>query len=348
LLKFFFIQDLLRMYKCYIGCLVLLLAGLSIDNKPLAVSQSTFSAFAGTADSLTTTKESFDFLSYLTESDSILIPLRRSGKLFLMDAIIDNENGNLVFDSGATGLVLNRTYFRNYVVIDNPVSKGITGSVGKVDMISVSDIKISDLSFKAVHAHLAELGHIENKRGVKILGLFGFDLIKKFEINFDPANSVLLLYRIDKKGNRINQHSKQCKADYTQKVDIVNNVLFMRGTIGGKNLRFCFDTGAETNAVSSDATNAVLKTITINRTSKLSGSGSARSDVLYGTMNDFIFGNTQLAKMSTIVTNLDNLKEAYGVLFDGVLGYDFISNGSFCINFVKNQLGICYIKPLVK
>jgi len=61
-------------------------------------------------------------------------------------------------------------------------------------------------------------------------------------------------------------------------------------------------------------------------------------------MNDFMFGNTQLATMVTIVTNIDNLKEAYGVSFDGVLGYDFISNGSFCINFVKNQLGICYLK----
>jgi hypothetical protein len=35
----------------------------------------------------------------------------RSGRLFLVDAVIDGVSGNLVFDTGASGLVLNRNIY---------------------------------------------------------------------------------------------------------------------------------------------------------------------------------------------------------------------------------------------
>ena len=48
--------------------------------------------------------------------------------------------------------------------------------------------------------------------------------------------------------------------------------------------------------------------------------------------------------METIITNLDNLSEAYGVQIDGVLGFDFLNKGTVCINFNKKQLGMCFLK----
>jgi hypothetical protein len=45
------------------------------------------------------------------ETDVLTIPLKSAGRLFMIEAIIDNQSGNLIFDSGATGLVMNRTYF---------------------------------------------------------------------------------------------------------------------------------------------------------------------------------------------------------------------------------------------
>jgi len=51
----------------------------------------------------------------LGDFQSITIPLKRAGRLFLIEAQVDGQIGNLVFDTGASGLVLNRTYFRKYV-----------------------------------------------------------------------------------------------------------------------------------------------------------------------------------------------------------------------------------------
>ena len=276
--------------------------------------------------------------------DSIIIPLKRAGRLFLIEAIIDEEPGNLIFDTGATGLVLNRAYFRNHVRLDNKESTGITGSVGGVDMVTVNEVKISDLSFKYVTAGLADLGHIENRRGIKVLGLFGFDKLKEFEIILDFRHNRLRLNRIDKKGDYMNSFAQLFKPDCIQKIEVSKNVLFVKGMIGGKMLRFCLDTGAETNAVSIDAPKAVLNSITITRTTKLRGTGAIINEVLYGTMNDFMYAGKSLSGMETIITNLDNLSEAYGTHIDGVLGCDFLSQGMFCINFAKKQLGVRFIK----
>ena len=49
------------------------------------------------------------------ESDSLIIPLRRVGRLFLLEAQVDDQIGNLIFDTGAMGLVLNKIYFRNHL-----------------------------------------------------------------------------------------------------------------------------------------------------------------------------------------------------------------------------------------
>ena len=61
-------------------------------------------------------------------------------------------------------------------------------------------------------------------------------------------------------------------------------------------------------------------------------------------MNNFQYGDTLINNMETIITYMEHLNDAYGVHIDGVLGYDFISKAAFCINFVKEQMGISYIK----
>jgi len=104
---------------------------------------------------------------------SITIPLKRVGRLFLIQARIGNQTGNFVFDTGASSLVLNRTYFRKDLWEVEANTGGITGSVGKLYQTHVARIDISDLYFENVLADGISLGHIENRLGVKILGLFG-------------------------------------------------------------------------------------------------------------------------------------------------------------------------------
>jgi len=277
-------------------------------------------------------------------ADSVIIPLKRAGRLFLIDAKVGEETGNLVFDSGANGLVLNSTYFRDHVRYGGSTPTGVTGAVGMVEQIFVKQIEFADLTYKNIMTDVTNLGHIENRRGVKILGLIGFSMMRRLEIVIDAKNNQLKLFRIDKDGNRLNNSSPKFKPDYTQKIVGNSNILFLKGIISGKTLNFCFDTGCETNVICSDCNRSIMNTLTITGRSKLSGTGSAGSEVLFGRMNDFTIGNKQIPNMDTVITNLDALSEGYGTKIDGMLGYNFLEQGIISINFVKREFGIRFIK----
>ena len=287
-------------------------------------------------------------ISYTPENnlriDSVIIPLKRAGRLLLVEAKVDGETGNMVFDTGANGLVFNSTYFRSHVRSDISSSNGINGAVGSVDQITIDKMEFADLTYKKIRADMANLGHIENSRGIKILGLFGFNLIRDFEIIIDTKNNQLKLYRIDKTGNRIVSDQYKFRPDYSQLFKTNSNILYLSGKIGGKTLNFCFDTGAETNVINSYSNKSILNTVTITRRSRLRGAGTSGSEVLFGRMNDFTLGSKQINGMETVISNLEALSEAYGTKIDGMLGFNFIEQGIVCINFVKRQFSIQFMK----
>ena len=281
---------------------------------------------------------------FLQKADSVVVPLKRAGRLFLIEAKVDGETGNLVFDTGANGLVLNSTYFRNHVKSGGTVSTGITGSDGAVEQVAVGQLEFADIRYTKLTADVANLGHIENRRGAKIIGLIGFSLLRSMEVIIDPRRGELRLYKVDKSGNRVNSGFAPFRPDLTQKIEGNSNILFLTGTVGGKVLNFCFDTGAETNAISSDSNKKVMNTISITHRAALKGAGAAGSEVLFGRMNDFAIGSRKIADMETVITNLDALSEAYGTHIDGMLGSSFIEHGVFCVNFLSGQFGMRFTK----
>jgi len=271
------------------------------------------------------------------DANVLIIPLKNAGRLFMIEAIIDNEQGNLIFDTGANELVLNNTYFRKYLRRDASPTGGITGNVGETARITTKSMNVSGLRYSKVPALLSNLSHIENRYGVKVLGLFGFQLIRGYEIVIDLHRNELQLYRIDNKGNRVPPLNDTFNSDHLQKIEDDGNIVFIRGTVGGKALRFCLDTGAETNAIDRHSSGQVLQTISVRSKTNLSGAGASKTEVLVGTMNDFRIGESVMRNMTTVITNLDALEEAYNQPMDGILGYDFLMKGPVCINFVKDQ-----------
>jgi len=274
---------------------------------------------------------------------SMTIPLRRIGKLFVATAKVDDETGNFIFDTGSANLVLNKTYFRKYMTVDGAAAGGVTGSTGDIGHVQVKRLKIADMVFDNQMADVTNLGHIENRRGVKILGLFGFGLLKNLEVVIDINNNVMHLYKLDHTGKRI-QQSKPAKYDVIQKIEEINNIYIVKARVGDKILNFCLDTGAESNVLNAFSPKKVLKTVSIQRRSGLVGVGSGRSEVLYGTMNNFTLGDQSINGMQTIITSLEKMSEAYGVDIDGMLGFDFFSQGEICINLVNNEMKIRFAR----
>jgi predicted aspartyl protease len=271
----------------------------------------------------------------------VTIPLKRAGRLLLIEGVIDNVPGNFILDTGASGMVLNKTYFRSTMTFDQEEGGGVTGSTDIVARMRVKKLVISDMTFFNISADVIPLGHIENRRGVKILGLFGMSLLRNHEIVIDVSKNELQIFRLDKAGLRIGQRAPQPQFDITRKIEVFHQVMFVKASIGGKMHDFCLDTGAESNVFSIDADKKVLATISITRRSALSGAGENRGEVLFGTLNEFSMGNHQLAPMETIVCSLTSMAQKYAYSIDGMLGFDFFAKGKIFINLVTHEMGIC-------
>ena len=271
--------------------------------------------------------------------EKLEIPLKRVNNLFLIEARIDSLEGNFIFDTGASKLVLNQTYFRNRKLSSGTTSYGIGGTGGQVFNQSIDSLIISELFFTGLNADVANLGHLETAKGVKILGLLGANLFLNMEMVIDEKNSVLILYKTDKHGERIFKGDVITDIpDIEIPLQVNNNIIFLNGIAGDKKLRFCLDTGAEINVLNNMVSNKVLKHFTLTNRAVLGGTSDQNVGVLRGQLDALIIGTDTLMNMPFVLTGLTNLEIVYNTTLDGILGYPFLAEGKVIINTKKNKL----------
>jgi Aspartyl protease len=282
--------------------------------------------------------------SSLADSVSCTIPFSRAGNLILIRAKADTTEGNFILDTGAPGLVLNITYFRDYpatTIIDEEQS-GITGVVTSVKRTSVKAFSFGCIKSPVVSADLINLGHLENAKGVRIMGLIGLSFLKQFEMIIDYENSLLYFHRIAK-NEAATYKSPMLKDKSTYSVvpiEIWNHKIVTRTTIGGKKLRLIIDSGAESNLLDSRLPNKVFENVEILRRVQLMGAGQKKVEALYGNLNNLSIGGQNTGTLPVVITNLEKTCLVDNTCIDGILGFDFLSLHKIGFNFVTNKMYI--------
>src|SRR5207344_1936474 len=156
-----------------------------------------------------------------------------------------------------------------------------------------------------VAADLVNLGHIEDDKGVKILGLLGANLFTQMEMEIDVAHDVLYLYKLDKNGERLtNSPESLPKAGLEIPIDVEGSIVFVNATVGGTKLHFCFDSGAEINVLSNSVPKKVLQMFHLKSRNSLIGSGNQKVEVFGGQLDELTIGNHVFTNMQTILTGL--------------------------------------------
>mgnify|MGYP006171592465 CR=1 FL=1 len=280
-----------------------------------------------------------------TDTADFILPFSRAGNLILIKAKADNTEGSFILDTGAPGLILNMTYFRDYPVTEGGAgeqSGGITGSVADYGRTLVKKLSFGAVNYFKVEADRINLGHIENSKGIKIFGLLGVQLFKQFEMIIDYENSEIHLHHVTKRDEKNYQHSmlNDTAAYSTFPITLLDNKILTYGKIGNKKLTFLVDTGAESNVIDSRLSEAVLDNVVITRRIVLNGAGNRKVDALYGDMSNLTMGARDMASMPVLVTNMEKMCASYERCLDGMLGFDFLSMHKIGFNFVKRKMYI--------
>ncbi|MBK9556823.1 MAG: aspartyl protease family protein [Bacteroidetes bacterium] len=278
------------------------------------------------------------------EFDELFIPLKRVQNLFLVEARVDSLIGNFILDTGAPHLVLNKTYFTEGRKAEGEgVSYGITGGGNTILNTTIDSLIITDMFYTNVDADIVNLGHLEDARGVKILGLLGASLFKEVEMEIDYRNNLLILYKLDKEGNRIVGNERTQLPDVDMSIDITNDIIFMDVVAAEKKLRFCLDTGAERNVISNTLSNKIIKHFQLTTPGGLTGSNGNSQLILNGQMDSVIIGGKSFVAMPFILTNLNYLQLVYDTNINGILGYDYLSKGIVTINHKKEAINHVFL-----
>ena len=280
----------------------------------------------------------------ISDSSSCILPFNKVGNLIVIKARVDTLEGNFILDTGAPYLVLNLTYFRDYPVttISDGEQTSIAGGGALLTKTSIKELSFGALQFFRMEADLANLGNIENAKGIKVLGLLGVELFKQCEMVIDFEKSLIYLHRIRKKeaGSCVQDLLKDTALYRTFPIEFINNRIVIASEIAGKKIKFIIDCAAESNILDSRLPNNIFELVTINRRVKLTGPGDRKIDALYGSLSELKMGSRQINNLPVIVLNLEYTCFAEGNCGDGVLGFDFLSQQKIGFNFVTRKMYI--------
>lgn len=265
--------------------------------------------------------------------DTLKIPLKRADNLLLIEAEVDGLRGNFIFDTGAPGLVLNTTYFRQQAIRKNRSSVGIAGTSSEVYETQIKNLRISELYYEYMLVELTELGHIENNKGLKILGLLGNALFEDLIVKIDIRKNVLYLIRHPKTTVK----SKLPSNALVLPMSYVNYTMLLPMQIAGKNMSVCFDSGAEVMVLDNYLPKSVMKNVQLTKRLNLRGTGGQKLEVWSGVLKNLQVAKRTWPETPVIVSGLQQLSEAYGQTLDGIIGYSLIEKGIVEINIKKRQ-----------
>lgn len=278
------------------------------------------------------------------DSSNIIIPFSRAGNLILVQGKVDTTEGNFILDTGAPDLVLNLTYFRNYTPVYSADKDqgGITGSVTGAEKVAVEKFTLGGIKYFHLEADRINLGHLENSKGIKILGLLGMQLFKRFEMIVDYQKNLVYLHLIEKKEANVYQHEmlKDTSAYNTFPIDIMDDKVILHTEMAGKKLLFLIDFGAESNVLDSRLSDKIFENVVISKRVLLSGSGSQKTEALYGELKNMKIGHHELGTLPVLITNLEKMCFSYNACLDGMLGFDFLSLHKIGFNFVNHKMYI--------
>lgn len=250
---------------------------------------------------------------------------------------MEGISGTFIFDTGAECLILNDAFFKPG---ERPVraSMGNTGEVTDVTQRYVDSLFIDDMLAINVRTHVMDLSHVVAKKKARIHGFLGHSAFQDFEIMIDYPMRLIVLDRTDKQGKALMSRPLFDAPIDSVKFHLHHHLIIFDAEVNGRIIRVSLDTGAEINLLDRLVGRRVLRNFEILRRINMSGMGKAELEVLAGVLRDVKISGMKPRSMHTLLTNLDDINEAFGTRLQGIIGYEYLQDKRFVINYKKKKI----------
>jgi hypothetical protein len=316
--------------------LVVFLFSFKSSNKHSLISSSYIEA-----SSKKISNEKIPGILFRDDSSSCVIPFNKIGNLIIIKASVDSIEGNFILDTGSPHLVLNVVYFRNYpVTVSNDHQTSVSGVESQVNSTQVRQFSFGTLNYYWEKADLIDMGHIENSKGIKILGLLGLSLIQQCEIIIDYNKNLIYIHRIARKEAKTytSEQLKDESSYSTIPLEILDQKLVAKTEMGGKKLQFILDSGSETNILDSRLSKKIFEHVDITGRLNIRGTGNTIVEALQGNLTGMTIGTHDMGSLPVLITNLEKTCFSVQSCINGVLGLEFLPLQKIGFNFVTRKM----------
>lgn len=276
-----------------------------------------------------------------------MVPFKLVGNMIIVKAKGNKKEGNFIVDTGADMMVLHSRFFPDQYNILPANSVSINDQTVEMKVINVN-FNWMGIERNNAPAKVIDLSLIEKSKGIDITGLIGYPILKKFEILFDYKEKKLTLFRLDKKGNRLNKSHLTDTPTHQIKLDMAYHFPYIKMQLGDKPIHLIIDSGAEMNILSPQAEKTLSKNLVYLNTRYLIGFGQERIPCKQYLVKNFNIQDIELNPMHTLIQNMEGFNEALEISLDGFLGYEFLSQHKTSINFKRKEMMIWKNKMEVK
>lgn len=274
------------------------------------------------------------------DSTSIEIPVVQLRKLIFIKGEANGQEGYFLFDTGTPELVMNEACFQEYYSERDAFTSTVDGQLEALKGTRISQLSIGPLPLPHVRAVLADLSNLEQLFGIRILGLLGVEPFLKYAVSIDlSASKMILQHTAHRKRNRSNSKNDPDACVTTLPFQVRNNVIILESRIGKKKAFLGFDTGAETTLIHNGMMKKLATQVIISGQKLLVGAGKRIPKRLFGTLSQLDIG-LKLENIEVLFTDLGNLKLAYDVALDGLIGHDLLQLGKVIIDFPGREIRI--------
>jgi len=254
-----------------------------------------------------------------------------AGGLILVDAELNGTTGKFVFDTGAPHL-----FFNSKNGIGKKSKQKIVGVGGHQILNIKKGVKVnwSGQEIKNKNTYGLDLSHIEKAKGKEIAGLLGYETVRGKELVIDYKAQKL--YLVSKKNKSFFAgHEKIDKVFFKME----GHIPVIRVRFGKKNFYFGIDTGAEVNVIDKKLKGKIPKELIEEISStKIVGIQVDEGESNFVKIKSSKVGKSTYHDLEYVFADLSNFHEGNGFQLDGFLGYSFLKQANFSINYRKNQL----------
>ena len=175
------------------------------------------------------------------------VPFTLAENLIVVEAEINGVAGNYIVDTGAQAIVLNRPHFESANVdtaeLRHAAPTGANGAVNDVQLASNLSVSWNDIQIDGLQGLVTDLTHLEASVGVPIVGLIGYNLLERFQIQFDYTAQELTLFSLGEDSQPLVQ-SELGKPSLVAKFEMMAHIPVFPVAIAGYELRMGLDSGA--------------------------------------------------------------------------------------------------------